>query len=284
MRDRGRTLRFPRGDPNYPAGLLDLDDSPDVLVLRGALGVWPERSVAIVGARAATRYGHEVASRIAGDLARFGVAVVSGLARGIDAAAHRGALEAGGVTIGVLPGGVHRITPPSHAELAARILETGCIAAEHPEDVPVYRGMFLKRNRLIAALTRVTVVVEAAEQSGALATAAHARRIGRPVLAVPGDVDRPTSRGCHLLLRSGAGVCESVADVIEAIGDHARVARSPGERVLAALEAGPLSLEVLVAQSGVPALDLPPLLLELEWSGCVMPLPGQRWARRIAAA
>src|SRR5262245_17623796 len=124
MRDGARPLRFERGDARYPAGLVDLADPPAVLVLRGASDAWPERSVAMVGARAATRYGTELARRIAGDLARLGIVVVSGLARGIDAAAHRGALEAGGVTVAVVPGGVAQITPPSHAELAARIAQS----------------------------------------------------------------------------------------------------------------------------------------------------------------
>src|SRR5207247_2274758 len=134
------------------------------------------------------------------------------------AAAHEGALGAGGITVAVLPGSLDRVTPESHAELARRIAVSGALAAEWDSGVTVRPGLFLKRNRLIAAITRATVVVEAAERSGALATAGVARRLGRPVLAVPGDVDRPSSRGCHALLRQGAQVCEGARDVLDAMG------------------------------------------------------------------
>src|SRR5439155_1170886 len=197
-----RSIR--RGEDDYPAALLDLAHPPGVIHVRGALPPAGARAVAIVGSRAATPYGLERAGRLAADLARLGLVIVSGLARGIDAAAHRCALEAGGVTVAVLPGGLDAITPATHLGLAQRIARRGALLSEWPAAYGVRPGLFVRRNRLIAALSQATVVVEAAEKSGALSTAAVARRLGRPLLAVPGDVDRPTSRGCNALLRAGA--------------------------------------------------------------------------------
>jgi len=208
------TLR--RGAPGYPAALLDLSDPPDALYVRGALPD-PLRAVAIVGSRASTPYGRERARVLAADLARLGWAVVSGLARGIDAAAHEGALEASGVTAAVLPAGLDVITPRSHEDLAARIAARGALVSEYDAEMWPWPGTFLRRNRLIAALASATVVVEAAERSGALSTAAATRRLGRPLLAVPGDADRPSAQGCFALIRDGARVCLGVRDVIEAI-------------------------------------------------------------------
>ena len=207
-----------------PEALGALADPPAELHVRGT---WPAGlCVAIVGARAATEYGRAFAHRLAADLATLGIVIVSGLARGIDAAAHRGALDAGGITVAVLPGSLDRITPPSHAELAERIvLGRGALVAEWERDVNVKPGLFLKRNRLIAGLSLATVVVEAADRSGALATAAIARKLGRPVLAVPGDTDRPSSRGCNALLRAGTLWCESARDVLEALGPVALAPR-----------------------------------------------------------
>lgn len=219
-----RSLLTP-GVEGFPAELLDLPDPPARLHVRGRIAAG-ERRAAIVGSRAATPYGLGFARRLASDLAGLGFTVVSGLARGIDAAAHVGALEAGGRTIAVLPGGLGAITPPGHTALAARIAERGALISEWPEEYPVLRAMFLRRNRLIAALSLATIVVEAAARSGALSTAAVARRLGRACLAVPGDVDRPTSRGCHALIRSGAAVCETASDVLAAIA----AADPPGRR------------------------------------------------------
>ena len=266
-----------RGAPDYPAALLDLPDPPDELHVRGALP--GARAVAIVGSRAATGYGLERAERLAADLAHLGVAIVSGLARGIDAAAHRGALDAGGVTVAVLPGGLDAITPVSHAGLSERIAGRGALLSEWPGAYPARRGMFLRRNRLIAALADATVVVEAAERSGALSTAAVARRIGRPLLAVPGDADRVTSRGCNALLRAGARFCENAGDVLRALpagaeggSDEARLAR--------ALTAEPRDAEALATAAGLAIGAALAGLLRLEWAGEATAHPGQRWSRR----
>ena len=279
-----------RGEPGYPARALDLDDAPEFLFVAGA---WPPGApvVAIVGARAATPYGLAVAMRLAGDLARLGAVVVSGLAHGIDAAAHRGALDAGGATVAMLPCGHGCITPRGHVPLAARIARDGAVLSEYAPDVPAHKGMFLARNRLIAATADAVVVVEARERSGALNTATHARKLGRPLLAVPGDVDRPASSGCHALIRAGALLCAGVADVLAAIAsdpprDPGKDAASPdaaasapvAARLLAALET-PATLEACARQAGLTLAEAQASLTELEWSGLVRLAPGARWMR-----
>ncbi len=292
---------IPRGDPEYPAGVLELPDPPPVMFARGDALPSAVRAVALVGARAASPYGLAVASRLARDLSRLGMVVVSGLARGIDAAAHRGSLEAGGRTVAVLPSGLDCVTPRHHRGLADAIAAQGALVTELPCGGPRFRGEFVRRNRLIAALAAATVVVEAAAESGALTTAAVARRLGRAVLAVPGDADRPTARGAHALLRGGARLCEDAGDVAaavaqwqaraglsmtgsEAVGSAAAgapdAAAGTEERLLAALAGGPGALEAVAAAAGLALPEALAGLLALQWAGVVMAMPGQRWARR----
>lgn len=268
-----------RGRPEYPAALLDLPDPPDRLHVRGA--GWPlPRAVALVGSRAASPYGLTRTAELAADLARLGFTVVSGLAHGVDAAAHRAALACGGATIAVLPAGLDSVTPVAHGSLAREIASRGALVSEHPRGTPTHRGSFVRRNRLIAALARAVVVVEAAERSGTLSTAAAARRIGRPVLAVPGDVDRPTSRGCHALLRSGAaGWCETAADVVAAASASAREPWDADDRLRRALSPEGAPLEVLARAAGLSPSVALARLLALEWAGVARGGPGQRWGR-----
>jgi len=278
-----------------PPSLASVDPPCEALYVAGA---WPDAPwIAIVGARAATAYGRGVAHRLAGDLARLGYVVASGLARGIDAAAHDGALAAGGRTVAVLPGSLDRVTPPEHAPLAARIAARGALVAEWDRGVAPRAVRFLQRNRLIAALSAATVVVEAAERSGALSTAAAARRLGRPVLAVPGDVDRASSRGCHALLRRGARVCEGAADVLAAIAAPAgtsrvsrrarvagsTVAATPAARLAAALDREPRTVDVLATRAGLAPGEALALLVELEWSGLAAAHAGARWTARATS-
>lgn len=268
------------GEVGYPAALLDLPDPPRVLFVRGAL---PERgrAVAVVGSRAATPYGLAQAGALGADLARLGFTVVSGLARGIDGAAHRGALDAGGTSVAVLPGGLDAVTPRHHAELAEALCARGGLLSEQASGPPPFRATFLERNRLIAALSAATVVVEAAARSGALATAACARRLGRPVFAVPGDVDRETSRGTHALIRAGATLCESAGDVLKVVGngpDRGAVA-PPQARLDAVLRAEPRAVEDLAAAAGLELDEALALLLQFEWAGVAVAVPGQRWRR-----
>ena len=276
MRPEPRSIG--RDDPDYPEGLRDLPDRPASIFVRG---VWPvaREAIAVVGSRAASPYGAEQAGRLAADLARLGYPVVSGLARGIDAAAHRGTLSAGGATVAVLPGGLDAITPRHHRGLAEEIALQGALLSEVPSGGPRFRGDFVRRNRLIAALARATVVVEAAEASGALHTAAAARRLGRPVLAVPGDIDRPTSRGCHRLIRGGAKLCESARDVVDALGPSAGPPGGPEGRLLAVLAQRPEAVEHLARRSGLAVEAALAALLGLEWAGVATSHPGQRWSR-----
>ena len=285
---------IPRGDPDYPPALLDLADPPDRIHVQGALPAF-HGSAAIVGARAASPYGLAVARRLAADLARVGVAVVSGLARGIDTAAHAGALDAGGATLAVLPFPIGEV-PETGAALADRVARRGALLSERSPGDPSYRSVFLERNRLIAALARVVVVVEAAERSGSLSTAAAAGRLGRPLLAVPGDVDRPTSRGTHALLRAGAGLCTEAADVLAAMasgeadgGERAAAAddRSAAPagaslelRLRGALESGEPTTDALAEAMGAPVGETLAALFALQLAGVVEPRPGQRWRRR----
>lgn len=290
-------------DPEYPDALRALRDRPRVLVIRGGAIPPASQAVAIVGSRAATPYGLTQASRVSGDLARLGITVVSGLARGIDAAAHRGALEAGGATIAVLPGALDHVTPSSHRVLAESITGQGALISEFPDPVPITRRSFVHRNRLIAALAGATLVVEAAEGSGALHTATVARRLGRVVLAMPGDVDRPTARGTHDLLRAGASLCTCANDVLEALAGRSDGARSSTPRarsrkpagaktspsaapaagaealLLAALSREPRTAEQLATAAGLPLGTALAALLALEWSGSARAVAGPRWVR-----
>jgi DNA processing protein len=277
--DPGGTRVFVRGVPPWPGALEALERPPERLHVRGP---WHPgaRAVAIVGARAATPYGLGVARALAFDLAREGLVVVSGLARGIDTAAHAGAVAAGGVTIAVLASGLDGADPLDAGGIAGAVLARGAWISEHPEGTPAHRGRFLERNRLIAALAEATVVVEAASRSGALNTAAHTRRLGRALFAVPGDIDRPTSRGCHRLLKDGARLCESAADILRALDAGAGDARTPIARLRAALGLRPLALESLARAAGLPARETLALLARLSLSGEAEARPGQTWVRR----
>jgi len=242
-----------------------------------------ERCVAIVGSRAASPYGESLAHRLSADLAALGLAVVSGLARGIDAAAHRGALAGGGPTVAVVPSGLDRVTPAHHAALAEGIAERGTLLSEIETGSPFGPGAFVKRNRLIAALSAVTVVVEAAERSGALTTASWAQALGRPVLASPGDVDRPTSRGTLALLRSGAKPCADAGDVMAALRTLATASAGPPDpsaRLASALDATPRTLDELASRAALEPHAALAELLRLEWAGVARSRPGQRWTAR----
>jgi DNA processing protein len=275
-----RTLR--RGTNDYPAGLEALADAPPRLHVWGGELPPVRRAVAIVGARAATPYGLRLAGVLARDLAALGVVVVSGLARGIDAAAHTGALAAGGRTIAVIASSFARVTPESHRPLAARIAAAGAVVSEVAEGGPFGRGAFVKRNRIVAGLAAATVVVEASETSGALTTAAVARSLGRALLAVPGDIDRPASRGTLELLRAGARPCADAGDVLAALGPAPPAPGDPDASLRAALRAEPASVESIAAACGLAPAETLARLLGLEWCGLAVSHPGGRWSARIA--
>ncbi len=214
-------------NPAYPRVLREIHDPPGVLFVRGTLSSVDDLAIGIVGTRHATQYGLRQAERLAGGLARAGFTIVSGLARGIDAAAHRGALTAGGRTLAVLASGVMSIYPPEHDKLAEEVAARGALISESPPHAAPLSGTFPQRNRIISGLSLGVIVVEAAERSGALITARHAMEQGREVFAVPGNVDSRASTGCHQLIRDGAKLVESVDDVLEELGPL--VAASPRE-------------------------------------------------------
>ena len=204
-----------RGDVRFPTALEAIHDPPETLWITGDVDALRAPSVAIVGSRAASPYALEVARRLGADLARRNVAVVSGMARGVDSAAHRGALEGGGITIAVFGCGVDVIYPPEHRGLAARIVERGALVSEFPPGTPPLRSYFPQRNRIISGLSLAVVIVEAAEGSGSLITADFALEQGRTVLAVPGNVLGGRNFGAHALLRDGAKLVECADDILE---------------------------------------------------------------------
>jgi DNA processing protein len=254
----------------FPPLLRAIFDPPKRLYLRGADGNVLERpAVAIVGARACSPYGSQVARRLGRELAGAGLTVVSGLARGIDGEAHRGALEAGGVTVGVLGCGIDRDYPAAHAELGRRIRERGLVVSEYEPGVDPAPWRFPARNRIIAGLCAATVVVEARERSGALITADLALEEGREVLAVPGEITSSLSAGTNALLKLGAAPCTSAEDVLELFGlaREARPAPSvegPAKDVLAAL---PGAADDVARTTGLDARVVAVTLAELELAG-----------------
>jgi DNA processing protein len=256
------------GDDDYPTALAKIHDPPGTLFLRGDVQPNDALALAIVGTRHATAYGLAQAERLAGGLARAGYVVVSGLARGIDGAAHRGALAANGRTIAVLGSGVLDIYPPEHVDLAGRIAQQGAVLSEAHPRAPALGGMFPQRNRIITGLSLGVIVVEASDNSGALISARHAMEQGREVFAVPGRVDSRVSRGCHRLIRDGAKLVETVDDVLEELGPLTAPAQDalgttvhhPAElqlneqerAVLDAIRVDPTPLDEVAAVSKVP--------------------------------
>jgi DNA processing protein len=277
-----RGLRFVgRAEAEYPALLRELHDSPPGLFLRGsaAVDVLAQRGVAIVGARACSSYGSQVARLLGRELAAAGLVVVSGLARGIDGEAHRGALESGGRTVAVLGCGVDRDYPAAHAQLAMRISEQGLVVSEYAPGVEPAPWRFPARNRIIAGLAAATIVVEARERSGALITADFALEAGREVFAVPGEITSALSAGTNALLRLGATPLTSSPDVLEALGIEAVATISPElveipARVLEALAREPSGIDGLIRETGLDAAAVATALAELELLGEVAEADG----------
>jgi DNA processing protein len=280
-------------DPQFPAALLATSDVAPALWYRGTLDALAAHAVAIVGSRAASAVALETAERIAADLAARGITVVSGLARGVDSAAHRGALDRGR-TIAVLGSGVDHIYPPEHAALAADIARDGLVVSEYPPRTTPLPFHFPMRNRIISGLSRAVVVIEAKENSGSLITAACALEQGREVMAVPGNVLSGRNRGAHALIRDGAKIVECADDIVEELGWTAMLpaagrqgssdsdASTSGDPLIRVMDAGQTyDLDALAAASGVAATRLLPHLLELELRGYVQRVGGGRFRRQI---
>ncbi|HEY0955487.1 MAG TPA: DNA-processing protein DprA [Roseateles sp.] len=276
------------GDPDYPPQLLATADPPLLLWLQGRRELLATPSLAIVGSRNPTAQGADNARAFARALARDGYTIVSGLALGVDAAAHEGALDAGGATIAVVGTGLDQVYPRRNEKLAARLLASGgLVVSEYALGMPVLQANFPRRNRIIAGLSQGCLVVEAAVQSGSLITARLASEAGREVFAIPGSIHSPQSRGCHALIRQGAKLVESAEDVLEELsGQPAPAApvidEAPHEQqaLLDTMGFDPVSLDALMARSGWPAAELSAALLELELDGQVARLAGQLYQRR----
>jgi len=301
-------------DPAYPPRLLAMPDPPPILYVQGRLDLLHARSIAVVGSRSATPQALEDATRFARIFASAGFTVVSGLALGVDGAAHRGALGERGGTAAVIGTGADLVYPSAHHALAAQIAQCGAIVSEWPLGTPARAANFPQRNRLIAALVEGVVVVEAAMRSGSLITARLANEMGRDVFALPGSIHAPLARGCHRLIKQGAQLVESPEEVLEALGvplpDSARASiqkraqtaaatRCPAPndsprnghtgspahlspnalRLLDALGHAPATLEILAARTDMPEATLQGTLLQLELAGQLNLLPGGWFVR-----
>lgn len=284
------------GDPRFPTLLLQTADPPLLLYVLGDPAVLSRPMVAIVGSRNATPQGLANARAFARALAAEGWVIASGLAEGIDAAAHEGALEgaAAGLpaTVAVIGTGPDRVFPARHRALAHRIARAGAVVSEYPPGVPPLKENFPARNRLIAGLSQGTLVVEAAVASGSLITARQAAEAGREVFAIPGSIHSPQSRGCHALIRQGAKLVETAEHVVEELrgsaqpplplGPGTEPARADADPLLAALGHDPVTLDALLARTGESAAVLSARLLELELAGQVSRLPGGLYQRLFA--
>ena len=259
---------IPLSDERYPKNLREIPDPPQILYVQGSIVPSDMLSISIVGTRHATPYGRKIAGRLASSLTRAGLTVISGMARGIDAAAHRGCLEAGGRTLAVLPAGLTNIYPSEHRELAFDISKSGALISESPSTAPISRGTFPRRNRIVTGLSLGVIVIEAADRSGALISARHAAEQGREVFAVPGPIDSRVSRGCHQLIRDGAKLVEHVDHVLEELGplveatsrDSGESVHHPAElqlneqeqAVLSQVESTPTSIDLIISITGLP--------------------------------
>jgi DNA processing protein len=272
------------GDPDYPPFLAAIVDPPAALWVWGDRAIFRLPTVALVGARGGSPYALTVAAELSADLAARGLLVASGFARGVDSAAHRGALSVNGRTVAVLGNGVDVVYPSEHRSLAAEIIRSGALVSEFVPGTAPHRRFFPQRNRIISGLSRAVVVVEAGERSGSLITARFALEQGRDVLAVPGNILSGRNRGGHALLRDGAKVVESAADILEELGLTATAARvqtiETTDPVLACFPRGEsCDLDTIVARSGLPVTRLLPRLSELELEGRVGRIGGGRFVR-----
>ena len=278
------------GDPNYPRWLLESPDPPLLLYAQGRLELLQADAIAVVGSRNPTPQGLENARAFACHLSHAGLTVVSGLALGIDGAAHAGALEGAASTVAVVGTGLDIVYPRRHLSLAHRIAREGLIVSEYSIGTPSMAPNFPRRNRIIAGLASGTLVVEAALQSGSLITARLANEAGREVFAIPGSIHSPLARGCHALIRQGAKLVEAAQDILEEL--HRPASASPAaplanalldstddDPLIAALGHDPATLDALVARTSLSAAELSARLFELELEGRVARLPGQLFQR-----
>lgn len=284
-------------DPEYPAPLRKIYDPPFLLYMRGALLAGDSAAIGVVGSRRTSHYGREQAKRLSFQLARAGYCIVSGLARGIDTAAHEAALAAQGRTIAVLGSGIGNVYPPENVPLVERIVENGAVLSEFPVLYVPDKQSFPLRNRIVAGLSRGLLVVEAPARSGSLITANQALEQGRTVFAVPGPIDRPHSEGCHRLIRQGATLVCDAQDIIDDLDVEfgslgldfstpspppSRVQLNDNEtKIFAELEQGECLIDTLAERTGLPIGLLGATLLQLEMKRLVKQLPGKYFTKLI---
>jgi len=281
-------------DADYPQALLNIADPPILLYIQGRDRLLSATSLAVVGSRNATVQGIQNAERFSEAASRAGLTVVSGLALGIDAAAHHGGLRGSGSSVAVIGTGIDIVYPMRNRALAQRLAEEGCIVSEYPLGMPPVAANFPRRNRIISGLARAVLVVEAAAQSGSLITARTAAEQGRDVFAIPGSIHSPLSKGCHQLIKQGAKLIESAQDILEELGKLPLLARHPqapantsaiapanhdADVLLRAMGFDPVDADVLSLRSGLSAAMLSEQLLALELDGAVECLPGGRYRR-----
>ena len=285
-----------QNDENFPALLREIYDPPIVLYVKGDLRAKDKNAVAMVGSRMTTHYGMEVARKLGYQLAYLGVTVVSGGARGIDSAAHQGALSAKGRTLAVLGTGINVVTPPENAKLFEQIAANGALLTQFPFNRPGDKQSFPIRNRIVAGMTLGTVVVEANLTSGALITANFANEYGRQVFAVPGRIDSPRSKGCHELIKIGAKLCEGAEDILSEFeylfppsnkpASAAETGTLPAlelseneQKVYDTLSEEQLSIDEVIRQSGLPSSAVSVALLSLEMKRIIRQLPGKLFVK-----
>jgi len=281
-------------DADYPQALLNIADPPILLYIQGRDRLLSATSLAVVGSRNATVQGIQNAERFSEAASRAGLTVVSGLALGIDAAAHHGGLRGSGSSVAVIGTGIDIVYPMRNRALAQRLAEEGCIVSEYPLGMPPVAANFPRRNRIISGLARAVLVVEAAAQSGSLITARTAAEQGRDVFAIPGSIHSPLSKGCHQLIKQGAKLIESAQDILEELGKLPLLTRHPqapantsaiapanhdADALLRAMGFDPVDADVLSLRSGLSAAMLSEQLLALELDGAVECLPGGRYRR-----
>lgn len=279
---------------DFPGALRTIPDCPVLLYCQGTLDWLDHPAVAIIGARTATDYGRRIATGLAAELAALGITIVSGAAYGVDAAAHRGALAAGGGTVAVLGCGIDVVYPRTHADLFRDIAGSGLLLSEYPIGTKPEGFRFPARNRIISGLVQGVVVVEATERSGSLITARLALDQGREVFAVPGRIDSPKSAGTHRLIQQGAHLVHTVSDILEGLSwntgatladtkpetsDGRSAIAAQEQKLLDSLDTYPLDIDALICLTGLAIVEIHSLLLQLELKGLVRQLPGQQYER-----
>jgi DNA processing protein len=281
-------------DTRYPPSLLSIPDPPLLLYAKGRLDLLDVPTIAIVGSRNATAQGVLNAEKFAENLSQAGICISSGLAAGIDAAAHTGALRGKGATIAVIGTGADIVYPARNRQLAHQIVEDGCLLSEYPLGMPAIAGNFPRRNRIISGLAQGVLVIEAAAQSGSLITARMAAEQGRDVFAIPGSIHSPLAKGCHQLIKQGAKLVESAQDILDEVRfavsdgkalspDETPSLEEPASKLLAIIGYDPVHIDALLARSGENVTEISAQLLELELQGYIETLPGGLIQRLSAA-